>query len=53
MRYGLCIQDYKSLCTPDMICATLVVPMSFVHFDPCDPEKYVKFQAVLVSCLQR
>ena len=32
---GVCIQDYKSLCTPVTIWATLVVPKCFCPFWPC------------------
>ena len=34
-RVGLCVQDYKSLCTAVTTCATLVVP----KFDPLWPRK--------------
>jgi len=34
---GLCVQDYKSLCTAVRTCATLVVP--YILTQSCDPEK--------------
>jgi len=47
---GLHIQDYKSLCTLLTICATLVVPKFFVHFDPCDPKSRSNPRHMLHPC---